>query len=268
MKKLLAILLVVATLFCIAACDNGDTDTTTTTVAQDSTTTTTTKQDDTTTTTTVGGSDTTTTTVDETTTATTIENTTTTTKKEETTVDNGPKPINGVDPTDPNNQKKVVNGVYTSENGGIQLAVPGFQTYTVPPISMVLQGFPGGQIGTNAICVAVYPKGTDSYDSADVFENKTQADFESVLQQPIESFEKIKLQGYTCYKAVTTPGAAYQDANGNPRSFYRVWVFQTENAKYFINFMQAPDVFQSKDWSNPDMAPVAAQVMNSIVIFD
>ena len=145
-----------------------------------------------------------------------------------------PKPvekgINGVDYDDKNNQNKVVNGVYTSSNGGIQFRAEGWRTYNLYSISIVPSTYENTGL-TNGICVSVYPKGTDAYDTAEVFENKTKADFESALKTGVDSLEKTSVTSngktYTCYKAVVT------DA-------YYVWVFQTPEAKYFINFMQAP----------------------------
>ena len=256
MKKLLALLMVVATLFCVAACgDEPKTDSTTTTKNDTTTTTTAPSGEETTTapdngeeTTTApsgeettapngeettapnGEGETTTTTVKETTTTTIKETTTTTVPKANPVVGKDGANINGVNPADAANQNKVVDGVFTSSNGGIQLSVPGWKTYNLYSISMVPETYANaGQ--TNAICVAVYPKGTDGYDSTSVFENKTQKDFEDVLKAGISYFGKTTItsngKSYTCYQAIVT------DA-------YYVWVFQTPEAKYFINFMQAP----------------------------
>lgn len=242
MKKLLAILLVVATLFCIVACGK-DTDTTTTTANQNSDAITTTVGD--TTTTTVG--DKTTTTVEDTTT-TTVEDTTTTTKKEETTTTTTkkvyvPTPIKGVDPTDSNNWKKVVNGVFTSDKGGLQIKAEGWKTYGLFSISYVPESY-GGTGQTNAVCVSVYDA-----DPADVFAAKTEADFETVLAADITSFEKTTVCGYPAYKAVV------------PNVYY-VWVVNTPTHKYFINFMQAP-----LDGGGYPFASEAAAFMQTVEIF-
>ena len=254
MKKLLAILLVVATLFCIVACgDEPTTDPTTTTTKND--TTTTTVPDNSTTTEPVQGGETTTEpTQEETTTEPTQDKTTTTTKKPTTTA---PSPvvgqngtdINGVDPTNVDNQSKVVDNVFTSANGGIQLLADGWKTYGLYSISMVPAAY-NNQGTTNAICVAVYPKGGTGYDDAVTFENKTEQDFEEVLQADISAFGKTTITSngmtFTCYKAVVT-------------DTYYVWVFQTPEAKYFINFMQVAGM--------ADMHAIGKQMMNSIVIY-
>lgn len=255
MKKLLAILLVVATIFCFAAC-GSETDNTTTTAKQDSTTTTTAKND--TTTTTVEDGDNTTTTVedeDNTTTTEATEVVTTTKKPAPTTT--APSPvvgqngtdINGVDPNNADNHAKVVNSVFTSSNGGIQLKADGWKTYALYSISMVPSSY--ANVGnTNAICVAVYEKGVSGYDDPAVFENKTEAAFEEVLQADITAFGKTTItsngQTYTCYKAVVA-------------DTYYVWVFQTPSAKYFINFMQVAGM--------ADMEAIGTAMMNSIVIY-
>ena len=267
MKKLLALLMVVATLFCIAACGDDTTadtttttknDTATTTVANDETTTVANNGDETTTvangdetttvangeeTTTVAGDTTTTTKKGDATTTTTVPTTVTTTEHEG---------IKGVAPYNKNNQNKVVNGVFTSSNGGIQIEAEGWKTYNLYSISFVPQSYTNvGQ--TNAVCVAVYPKGSDGYDSQTVFENKTQKDFEDALQTGINSFEKTTISSngktYTCYKAVVT-------------DTYYVWVFQTPEAKYFINFMQAP--LDNGGWA---FASEAAAMMATIQIY-
>ena len=232
MKKLLALILVVATLFCVAACGDKED-----------------KKSDrndktTTTTTTVAGDDTTTTTVDaETETTTVVNNTTTTTKKEEPTT-NGAKPgIKGVDPTNSSNWKKVVNGVYTSDKGGLQIKAEGWKTYNLYSISYVPETYNNaGQ--TNAVCIQVYDA-----DAADVFAAKTQADFEATLQAGISEFSKTTVCGYPAYKAVVT------DA-------YYVWVVNTPTYKYFINFMQAP--LDNGGW---EFAAEAAAYMQTVVIY-
>ena len=221
MKKLLAILLVVATLFCIAACGD-DTDTTTTTAADS--TTTTTVQDDTTTTTV---DDTTTTTVEETTT-TEAETTTTTTKPQR------PKA------SDSNNWKKVENGWFTSDLGGLQMKADGWKTYGLYSISMVPESY-NNQGTTNAICIQVYDA-----DPADVFAAKTQADFETVLQTAINTFESTTVCGYPAYKAVVT-------------DMYYVWVVNTPNHKYFINFMQVA--------GQADMNAIGEAMIASAIIY-
>ena len=265
MKKMLVLILVIITViscFAITGCDekdvvdiNGDPSTietqknsTSTTTEIPSTTTTdpfsTTDPDPSTTVTTTSPNP------QSSTVTTTIPNTTPTTIC-------GPgclklKGMNGVDYDDENNQNKVVNGVFTSSNGGIQIEAEGWKTYNLYSISFVPQSYTNvGQ--TNAVCVAVYPKGSDGYDSQTVFENKTQKDFEDVLQTGINSFEKTTISSngktYTCYKAVVT-------------DTYYVWVFQTPEAKYFINFMQAP--LDNGGWA---FASEAAAMMATIQIY-
>ena len=236
MKKLLAILLVVATLFCIVACGDN-TDETTTTTTQDSTTTTLAQNDDTSTTTVAD--DTTTTTVEDTTTTTVAE---TTTKKPVTTTKNPyvPTPIGGVDPTDSNNYKKVVNDVFTSDRGGLQMKAEGWKTYGLYSISMVPVDY--ANVGsTNAICVSVYDP-----DSEDVFANKTITDFETVLGVSVDSLTKTTVRGYPAYKAVS-------------EGVFYVWVINTPNCKYFINFMQVDGM--------ADMHEIGKQMMATIEIF-
>jgi len=244
MKKLLALLLVVATLFCIVACgDNTDTTTTTagdttTTTAQDDNTTTTVDDDNTTTT--VDDDNTTTTVEDDNTTTTVKDETTTTTKKEETTKVSG---LKGVDPNNSSNWMKVVNGVFTSDKGGLQIMAEGWKTYGLSNISYVPEGY-NNQGVTNAVCIKVYDA-----DPADVFAAKTQADFEAVLMTGINTFEPTTVCGYPAYKAVVT------DA-------YYVWVVNTPTYKYFINFMQAP----LGEGGYP-FAADAASYMNTVVIY-
>ena len=122
------------------------------------------------------------------------------------------------DPTVEDNWKKVVDDVFTSDKGGLQMYAAGWQTYGLYSISMVPAGYTSG--ATNAISVAVYDA-----DSEEVFANKTQADFETVLQTTLDSFEAITVCGYPAYKAVAT-------------DMYYVWVINTPTHKYFINFMQ------------------------------
>ena len=163
--------------------------------------------------------------------------TTTTTTAPTTTVPADTKP----DPADEANWDKVVNDVFTAKNGGLQMAAEGWKTYAqMPTISMVPVEYTGTGY-TNAVCVAVYEP-----DSADVFAAKTKEDFETVLQVGLDTFEPTTVCGYTAYKAVAT-------------NVYYVWVVNTPNAKYFINFMQAPD--------GAAMETIGAAMMETVEIF-
>ena len=153
-----------------------------------------------------------------------------------------PTPIGGVDPTDSNNYKKVVNDVFTSDRGGLQMKAEGWKTYGLYSISMVPVDY--ANVGsTNAICVSVYDP-----DSEDVFANKTITDFETVLGVSVDSLTKTTVDGYPAYKAVSED------------TFY-VWVINTPNYKYFINFMQAPDA--------ADMEAIAEEMMaeGNVLVF-
>lgn len=251
MKKLLALLMVVATLFCVAACGGNEDTTTTTTAAQNDTTTTTVANDEETTTvadetetTTVADATTTTKKDDATTTTKKADATTTTTKKDETTITTKKPGINGVDPANSGNWDKVVNNVFTSKDGGLQVKADGWRTYGLYSISMVPTGY-DGTTSTNAICIQVYDP-----DSATVFANKTKADFEAVLSANIQTFEKTTVCGYSAYKAVTTMSSGLQ---------YFVWVVNTPNHKYFINFMQVE--------GQADMHAIGKQMMSTIEIY-
>ena len=81
-----------------------------------------------------------------------------------------------------------------------------------------------------------------------VFASKTKEDFEEVLQTNIDTFASTTVCGYPAYKAVT---------NG----MYYLWVINTPNHKYFINFMQADGC--------PDIEPIATEMMSedNILIF-
>lgn len=143
---------------------------------------------------------------------------------------------------DQNNWGKVVKGVFTSDKGGLQMRAKGWKTYGLSNISMVPVEY-NNQGVTNAICVAVY-----NADSADVFANKTEADFEAVLGADINTFTPITICGYPAYYAVV------------PNQMY-VYVINTPTHKYFINFMQAPGF--------PDVEPIATKMMSkdNILIF-
>ena len=151
----------------------------------------------------------------------------------------------------------------------MQLYVPGWATYGLYSISAVPAGYTGKHV-TNALCVAVYPAGSENYDDPAKFNSKTVADFEAVMGTGIQSFEKTTLKGFTCYKAVTIDSSKAADENGNARPEYHVWVFQTAKAKYFISFMQAPNdpaALSQYNWVNGDMDVIAAQIMSSIAIY-
>lgn len=143
------------------------------------------------------------------------------------------------DNTDRANQNKVVDYVYTSSNGGIQMEAIGWKSYGLYGISMIPEDY--NNVGTtNAIMVGVY-----NAESVDAFENKTQASMEETLGESVISFEKTELEGYTCYKAVSKS--------------YRVWLFQTETNRYFINFMQVEGA--------EDMQQIAIDMMKTIRIY-
>ncbi len=143
------------------------------------------------------------------------------------------------DNTDTANQNKVVDYVYTSSNGGIQMEAIGWKTYGLYNISMVPEDYNNAGT-TNCIMVGVYDA-----ESVDVFENRTQADMEDTLNESVISFTKTELRGYTCYEAVSKN--------------YRVWLFQTETNKYFINFIHAEGA--------EDLQQTAIDMMKTIRIY-
>lgn len=164
--------------------------------------------------------------------------TTTTTTATTTTSNDGGKP----DPANEANWDKVINNVYTSSNGGLQMQVDGWKSFTTyPSINMVPVDY-NNEGNCNAICVAVYDRDDDA-----VFAAKTKADFEAVLKSgEITTFESIEVCGNPAYYAVIP-------------DFMYVYVINTATHKYFINFMHAPD----KD----PMEQAAKDMMATIEIF-
>lgn len=149
----------------------------------------------------------------------------------------------GVDPADSNNWNKVVNNVFTSDNGGFQMKADGWKTYSKYGISMVPEEY--NDVGnSNAICVQLY-----SPDSADDFANKTKADFEGIIYANIDLMESTTVCGYPAYKVVVN-------------DTYYLWVINTNNYKYFINFMQAP-----ADMGGYSFAEEAEAMMATVDIF-
>ena len=140
----------------------------------------------------------------------------------------------------------VVDGWYISSDGGFKFNVGTWSYYGNYGITLVEDpvNFP-----TSCATIAVYNSSTSSYDSPEVFENKTQEAFETVLSEDAIVFEKrtVGNKGYTMYYCQT---ATYEN-----------YVFQTENAKYFINFIQATG-------TKEEFAAFAADVMDTIVIAD
>lgn len=140
----------------------------------------------------------------------------------------------------------VADGWYVSADGGFKFNVGTWSYYGSYGITLVEDpvNFP-----TSCCTVAIYDNTTSSYDSPEVFENKTQEAFETVLSEDATVFEKrtIGNKGYTMYYCQT---ATYEN-----------YVFQTENAKYFINFIWATG-------TKEDFAVFAANVMDTIVLAD
>jgi len=133
----------------------------------------------------------------------------------------------------------VVDGWYVANNGGFKFNVGEWIYYGSYGITLIQSS----TLPTNCLTVAIYPA-----DSDDVFANKTQADFESVLGETAEVFEArtVGNSGFPMYYCKT---ATYEN-----------YVFQAHGQKYFINFICAND----KD----ALAEFAAGVMDSIVIAD
>jgi len=130
----------------------------------------------------------------------------------------------------------VVDGWYISNDGGFKFYVGTWTYYGSYGITLVETS----SIPTNCCTIAVYDA-----DSEEVFENKTQADFETVLQETATVFEKrtIGNSNFTMYYCKT---ASYEN-----------YVFQANGKKYFINFICISDI-----------AEYAAGVIDTIVIAD
>ena len=137
---------------------------------------------------------------------------------------------------------KVIDGWYISADGGFKMNVGEWIYYGQYGITLAAST----AIPTDCCTVAIYPNTSSSYDAPEVFENKTKEAFETVLSETVDVFEKktIGNAGYTMYYAKT---ATYEN-----------YVFQTENAKYFINFICAGD--------KAALAGFAAAAIESIVL--
>ncbi len=128
------------------------------------------------------------------------------------------------------------NGLYTAVNGGYQISLPGWVHYgTVQGADTLAASYTAP---TSALFAYVY----DVVDAA-TFESYTEADFASTLGVTIESFRKTTVgDGYTCY--VVCGGGMH------------TYTFQTENARYFLNFMQANDGVDVETFSNTAMTNI------------
>lgn len=135
----------------------------------------------------------------------------------------------------------VVDGWYISNDGGFKFNVGTWSYYGSYGITLVEDAT---TIPTNAATIAVYDA-----DAEEVFENKTQADFESVLQETATVFEKrtVGNSGFTMYYCQT--------------SVYENYVFQANGKKYFINFIQAVG-------DRAEFTAFVEGVMDTIVIAD
>ncbi|MBR5774147.1 MAG: hypothetical protein IKY44_04765, partial [Clostridia bacterium] len=104
---------------------------------------------------------------------------------------------------------------YTTNDGLVQLYVADWMYYGSYGLTLVKSA----SIPTSAATIAVY-----AADADDVFAAKTQADFESVLQESISEFYAVTVAGqYPGYVAYTAS--------------YRNLVFQANGSKYFINII-------------------------------
>lgn len=141
--------------------------------------------------------------------------------------------------SDSANFDKVVNGWYTSKDGGFKFNVGTWTYYGQYGITLVQTS----TLPTSCVAVNVYTADSDA-----VFEAKTQADFETVLGETAEVFQKktVGNKGFTMYYCKT---ATYEN-----------YVFQANGQKYFINFINAGD--------KAELAAFAKGVMDSIVIAD
>ncbi len=128
------------------------------------------------------------------------------------------------------------NGLYTAVNGGYQIVLPGWVHYgTVQGADTVAAAYTAP---TSCLFAYIY----DVVDSQ-TFDNFTAADFESSLGTTVESFRKTTVgDGYTCYVVVA--------------SGMYVYTFQTETARYFLNFMQAADGVDVETVSNTAMTDI------------
>ncbi|MBR5273270.1 MAG: hypothetical protein IKU25_07785 [Clostridia bacterium] len=128
------------------------------------------------------------------------------------------------------------NGLYTAVDGGYQIVLPGWVHYgTVQGADTLAASYTAP---TSALFAYVY----DVVDPA-VFDNYTSDDFAAILGTTVESFRKTTVgDGYTCY--VVCGGGMH------------TYTFQTENARYFLNFMQANDGVDIETFSNTAMTNI------------
>ena len=127
-------------------------------------------------------------------------------------------------------------GVYTAKNGGYQIVLPGWVYYGTVDGSETISA--SATTPTSCLFANIY----DVIDD-EVFNNYTQADFEETLGYEINSFRKTTVgDGYTCY--VYTIDGMY------------VYTFQTNTARYFLNFVQADDGVDVETISNTAMTNI------------
>ena len=134
----------------------------------------------------------------------------------------------------------VVDGWYITTDGGFKFNVGSWTYYGLYGVTLVQST----ALPTNCATIAVY-----AADSDEVFEAKTQADFETVLGETITTFTKTTVGNarFTMYYAET--------AN------FENYVFQANGQKYFINFIYA-------NGDRAEFKAFAASVMETIVIAD
>ena len=127
-------------------------------------------------------------------------------------------------------------GVYTSKDGGYQIVLPGWVHYgTVQGADTVAASYTAP---TSCLFAYVY----DVVDQS-TFDNFTADDFASSLGTTISTFRKTTVgDGYTCY-VITAP------------DMY-IYTFQTDDARYFLNFMQAADGVDVETISNTAMTNI------------
>ncbi|MBR5272356.1 MAG: InlB B-repeat-containing protein [Clostridia bacterium] len=142
---------------------------------------------------------------------------------------------------DPSQFHSVQDGWYIASNGGFKFNIGEWKFYGAYGLAIAESTI---TVPTNVCAINVY-----AADSEEVFENKTKADFETVLGESIITFTKTTVGNarYTMYYAET---ATYEN-----------YVFQASGHKYFINFIHGAG-------EKADLQAFAKGVMDSIVIAD
>lgn len=133
----------------------------------------------------------------------------------------------------------VVDGWYTSKDGGFKFYVEDWVYFDQYGITLAQNPY---NLPSN--CAAIFVSDADSYE---VFEAKTQADFELVMSEPAIELKKTTI-GYSEFTMYYFKSETYES-----------YVFQANGKKYYINFIHGSG-------HRDDLTEFAASVMDSIII--